>query len=67
MAKKIAPRLADGTPRERLYSGLPPGIKRGLKLIAASRKESVSWMLEKEIARIYGFRVPKYQKKRSVK
>ena len=59
-SKIIAPRLASGLKRESIGHGLPPEIKEGLKYIAASKNESVSWMLEGAIidfiAEHYGFK-----------
>ena len=60
--RRIAPRLASGDPRDRLYNGLPPEVKKGLKLAAARENISVSWMLEQIIIDHFGLRRPLYLK-----
>lgn len=59
-SKTIAPRLFSGEKRESIGHGLPPPIKHGLRVIAESENESVSWVLEKIIIEYFGFRRPKY-------
>jgi hypothetical protein len=44
--KRIAPRLASGLSRERLYNALPPDVKAGLRAIADEENQSVSWTIE---------------------
>lgn len=58
--RRIAPRLRSGDCREAIGHGLPPHIKRALKMIAAARNESLSWMLEKALIEYFGKRPPDY-------
>jgi hypothetical protein len=58
--RHIAPRLRSGDSREPIGHGLPPHIKRALKMIAAARNESLSWMLEKALIDYFGKRPPDY-------
>lgn len=58
--RRIAPRLRSGQSRETIGHGLPPQIKDALKMIAASRNESVSWMLEKALIEYFGKKPPAY-------
>jgi hypothetical protein len=62
--KKIAPRLFSGEKRESIGHGLPPAIKEGLRSIAVSENESVSWVLEQIIIEYFGFRIPRYIKRK---
>lgn len=64
MTRRIAPRLFSGDKRESIGHGLPPEIKAGLKKIAYSENESVSWVLEKIIIEYFGFKTPKYIKRK---
>lgn len=65
MPKTIAPRLKSGDKRESIGHGLPPEIKQGLKAIARHENESVSWVLEKIIIEYFGFKTPKYIKRKN--
>lgn len=58
--RRIAPRLRDGESREPVGHGLPPHIKQALKMIAAARNESLSWMLEKALVEYFAQRRPDY-------
>jgi len=58
--RRIAPRLRSGDSREPIGHGLPPHIKHALKMIAAARGESLSWMLEKALIEHFGKRPPDY-------
>lgn len=58
--RRIAPRLRSGDSRDPIGHGLPPHIKQALKMIAASRNESLSWMLEKAIVDYFRQRQPDY-------
>lgn len=63
---RIAPRLANGDSRDRLYNALPPAVKTGLKLIARRDNISVSFLLERIIIRHFDLKRPTYvQRKRS--
>jgi predicted transcriptional regulator len=59
-ARRIAPRLRSGKSREALAHGIPEHIKAALKMIAASRNESVSWMLEQALVEYFGYDAPEY-------
>lgn len=61
MAKRIAPRLANGDIREAIGHGLPPSIKAGLRAIAKKENKSVSWVLEEVIIDYFSLRAPKYR------
>lgn len=58
--RRIAPRLRSGDSREPIGHGLPPHIKQALKMIAASRGESLSWMLEQALIEYFHKRPPAY-------
>lgn len=58
--KQIAPRLASGESRQRIYNQLPPHIKLGLKLRAAREGKSMNWMMEKSIIRAFDLERPEY-------
>lgn len=60
---RIAPRLAEGT-RVTLGSRLPPSVKEGLRAIAKSENRSMSWTVEEIVLDYFGFRRPKYAKRR---
>ena len=62
--KIIAPRLVSGDKRESIGHGLPPDIKAGLRRIAQDENQSVSWVLEQIIIKYFGFKVPKYIKRK---
>jgi hypothetical protein len=63
-SKEIAPRLFSGEIRESIGHGLPPAIKDGLRRIAVSENKSVSWVLEQIIIEYFGFRIPRYIKRK---
>ena len=58
--RRIAPRLRSGDSRMPLAHGVPEHIKQALKMIAASRNESVSWMLEQALIEHFGYKTPRY-------
>lgn len=60
VARRIAPRLRSGDSREPLGHGVPDHIKDALKMIAAARNESLSWMLEQALIAHFGYRTPEY-------
>jgi predicted transcriptional regulator len=64
--RRIAPRLRSGDSREPVGHGLPPHIKRSLKMIAAARNESLSWMLEKALTEYFRQRQPEYRVPKAV-
>lgn len=47
--RRIAPRLADGEKRDRLYIGVPAELKQAAKMRAIINGESTSWNLEQQI------------------
>ena len=57
---KIAPRLYNKQTRENVYSRLPPEIKYGIRVIAKSENESISWVMEQCVLRYFGFKRPRY-------
>jgi hypothetical protein len=63
-AKIIAPRLKSGDKRESIGHGLPPEIKQGLRSIARTENKSVSWILEQIIIEYFGFKTPRYIKRK---
>lgn len=65
--RRIAPRLVSKEKRENIGHGLPPEIKDGLRAIAASENESMSWVLEKVIIEYFGLKKPLYIKRRPEK
>jgi len=65
MPRIIAPRLKNGDKRESIGHGLPPEIKQGIKAIAHHENKSVSWVLEQIIIEYFGFRQPKYIKRKT--
>jgi len=58
--RRIAPRLRSGDSREPVGHGLPPHIKQALKMIAAARNESLSWLLEQALVKYFGQTRPDY-------
>lgn len=62
--RTIAPRLFNKDKRETLGHGLPPDIKEGLRRIALQRNQSLSWVLEQIIIDYFGFRKPRYIKRK---
>ena len=59
--KTIAPRLANGEKRISNTGGLPPAVKRALKVIAHSEKQSVSWVMEQMVIEYFGIICPTYK------
>jgi hypothetical protein len=59
--KSIAPRLANGERRLPNSSGLPPAVKRALKVIAHTEKQSVSWVMEQMVIEYFGIICPTYK------
>ena len=59
--KSIAPRLANGERRIPNSSGLPPAVKRALKVIAYSERQSVSWVMEQMVIEYFGIICPTYK------
>ena len=60
----ISPRLLSGDSRESIYHRLPAEIKAGLRHIAQNENESIGWVLEKVVIKYFGFRPPKYIKRK---
>ena len=60
--RQIAPRLSNGDLRVRDYGRLPPDIKEGLRAIAKSEGQSMSWVKEQVIIDYFELTVPKYKK-----
>lgn len=58
----FAPRLISGVCRERLYNGLPPDIKEGLRAIARAERKSMSWVVEECLIDYFNLKRPKYVK-----
>lgn len=58
--RQIAPRLASGDAREKLFGRLPEEIKIGLRAIARMERKSVSWVMEEVFIDYFGFRQPRY-------
>jgi len=56
----IAPKLASGLRRARNAHAIPEHVKHALKMIAWSRGESVSWVLEQVIYSHFRLEPPKY-------
>lgn len=63
--RTIAPHLFSGERRERTFNRLPSDIKEGLIGIAYDKNQSVSWVLEQIIIDYFGFRTPKYIKRKN--
>lgn len=59
--RQIAPRLANGDPRERLYGRLPADIKYGLRRIARHENKSMTWVIEEVIIDYFRLDRPKYK------
>lgn len=59
--KSIAPRLANGEKRLPNYGGLPPAVKRALRVIAHEERQSVSWVMEQMIIEYFGIICPTYK------
>jgi hypothetical protein len=59
----IAPRLADGEIRVRLYGRLAPHIKHGLRTIAAHESRSMSWVVEEVLIDYFHLRRPRYRRR----
>lgn len=47
--KRIAPRLANGERRARLYIGVPEELKEAARMRAALGGESTSWSMEQQV------------------
>ena len=62
--KQIAPRLANGRPRESFGSRLPRAIKEGLRSIARSGNKSMSWVMEEVIIDYFHLKRPQYKEQR---
>jgi len=58
--RHIAPRLASKQRRVPNAHALPPHVKSALQMIAISRGESVSWVLEQVVYSHFDLRPPKY-------
>lgn len=59
---RIAPRLANGDSRLKLYGRLPEGVKEGLRNIAKNEGKSMSWVVEEVVIDYFGLKAPKYKK-----
>jgi hypothetical protein len=56
--KQIAPRLADGGWRERMYSALPAAAKESVRAIARHENKSMSWVIEEIVYDVFKLRRP---------
>lgn len=61
--RRIAPRLQNGDSRIPFGHGLPDSVKEGLRRIARSEKQSMSWVLEQVIIDYFDLRAPTYKGK----
>lgn len=61
--REIAPRLANGEIRVRLYGRLPEAVKEGLRSIAVSENRSMGWVVEEVLIDYFGLKEPKYKKR----
>lgn len=59
--RTIAPLLADGAIRDRLYGRLPVEVKAGLRAIAREENKSVSWVIEEVVIDYFGLKRPRYR------
>lgn len=60
--RRIAPRLANGKPRESWAGRLPDYIKQGIAMRAYADNKSVSFYMEEWIIDNFGFKRPEYVK-----
>lgn len=60
--REIAPRLANGDIRVRLYGRLPEAVKEGLRGIAQRERKSMGWVIEEVIIDYFGLKRPKYRR-----
>lgn len=52
--KQIAPKLASGVSREKVYNAWPPEVKKGMKLVAAAKHVSLNWLIEQAVLEKFG-------------
>lgn len=65
MKRTIAPKLANGDCRVNDYGRLPESVKEGLRAIAKSEGQSMSWVKEQVIIDYFNLRKPKYKTSRN--
>jgi hypothetical protein len=66
--KTISPLLVDKTHRQQFTLHLPEIMMYGIREIAKSEDQSIGWVIEQDLLRLYGFPVEyKTPKKKRVK
>lgn len=64
---KISPLFKNGDIRVKLYGRLPDEVKEGLRAIAKSENQSISWTVEQVIIDYFGLKQPRYKVKKNGK
>ena len=63
--RRIAPRLANGESRARLYNAFPPEMKLALQTIAARDSISLNFLMEQKMLEAFRLRRPVYRKEKT--